>query len=296
MVRRLSLAAALLMLPSPAQGQDTFTIRIRRPAQGESSVVEKTEEGSQRVKATDAKGTVLKDEEAKDGYALTYVETILEQKPGERAVRVRRAYRKATATAAGKAKELPYQGKTVLIEKKGDRYAFRIEGGGELTGGDAKLLDVEFNRKKLGPGEFEEMFLSKRPVKVGETWEGDRAAVSKAFAEGTGIEVRAEKTVVTGKLVKTYVRDGRQFGVLALHAEFTPVSFPAGDKRMPVRPESRIVLDRTVDGCIDGSAVSWGAAVRTSTTAVALRPSPEQPMVRIKITIATSGTDRRGEK
>src|SRR5262249_61915142 len=119
---------------------------------------------------------------------------------------------------------------------------------------------------KHGPGEFEELFLSKRAVKVGEAWEGDRAAVSKAFAEGTGIEVRADKTVVTGKLVKTYVRDGRQFGVLALHAEFTPVTFPAGDKRMPLQPESRIVLDRTVDGCIDGSAVSWGAAVRTSTT------------------------------
>ena len=49
-------------------------------------------------------------------------------------VKLKRTFEKAERKVAGKATKLPLDGKTVLIEKKGNAFTFTHEGGGAVTG------------------------------------------------------------------------------------------------------------------------------------------------------------------
>ncbi len=296
MIRNLTLAAlGLLVVPVCAQAQEAYALKIKRPGQGDTLLVEKADRSLQQVKVSDLKDNVLNDKEEREAHAAVYRETILEKKPGARAARLKRSYTRADRTVDGVTKALSYQGKTVLVEQKDGKYAFRIEGGGELSGADAVLLDREFNRKKLDANEFVQFFLPARPVKAGEAWQPDRALVNKGFQDGTGFEVLSEKTVATGKLTRVYQKDGRLFGVVALHLEITPKSLPQGDKRLAIQPESRVVIDVTLDGCLDGSAAVISGTVASVVNAISLRPSPEQPMARVDVTVRSESTYRAAE-
>src|SRR4051794_23339335 len=151
MLRSLGWVAAFALLTASAGAQDdkAYSIKFRKPADGETSLVQKSEKGDEDLKIADNNGNPLKDEAKKTEKTFVYRETVLARKGTARPTRLKRAYQKAELTANGETKALPYQGKTLLIEKKDGKYAFHIEGGDELTGDDAKHLDEEFNKKKL---------------------------------------------------------------------------------------------------------------------------------------------------
>src|SRR5262245_2929718 len=167
MVRTLGLAAVVLLAGATrGSGQEAHTLKIRKPAVGETYLSEKRDEEQLDQKLTDDKGKALKQAGHARKDHLIYRETVLEHPPGQpRPTQLRRQYEKAVSTVGERTTALPYEGKTVLIEKKDGRYRFRIEGGEELTGTAAQRLDEEFNRPRP---DFLALLLPKKAVQVNE--------------------------------------------------------------------------------------------------------------------------------
>jgi len=245
--------AVLLAAAPPALGQEKFDLKIKKPAPGETDLVEKTEVETNTSYVVDKAGKKLQDLEAvKKETRLAYRETIVE-KPADapRPTKLKRQYDKAQVTTDGKTAKLPYQGKTVLIEKKEDIYRFFVEGGAELKDQDAALLAREFNKKSSAA--FDKLLLPGRPVAVGETWGLDTAAILREWKTTDGPVVDEAKVQGSGKLVKVYQKDGRQFGVLKIELTMPLKAFPAA-KGVELSPLSKLVLSTDLDVCIDGTA------------------------------------------
>src|SRR5205823_5472916 len=129
-----------------------------------------------KSKTTIEKEKEAKVDEFKSARHFLYTDTILDRPdPAKPPTKVKRFYDKAQADDVfdGKAKPRPYEGKTVLIEKKGDKYEFRIEGGAAIDAdGD---LTAEFtgndqdNQKKL--------FVPPGPVALNAPWKADPKAL-----------------------------------------------------------------------------------------------------------------------
>jgi hypothetical protein len=298
MIRSLGVIAVvgLLAAPAAAGAQEAYTIKLKRAGQGQTSLVDKTESATQAIKVADNNGNVLQEKDEKQTKHMVYKETVLEKKAGQRATRLKRQYEKATVTVGGDTKTLPYQGKTVLIEKKDGKYTFRIEGGEELTGEDAQQLKEEFSKGKLDDEALEKLFLPKRPVKVGETWQIDPALLAKGLQEDARMEVNVEKSKASGKLLKAYKKDGRQFGVLQLNLDIVPKSFSEGGMKVVLQPGAKMVVELKADACIDGSISSGTATSDVTVSAEALLPNPEQPMAKLTINVKAKGTEKNVEQ
>jgi hypothetical protein len=300
MLRILSVAVVFGLVVGPAWGQadKAYPIKIKRLAKGESELVDKTEMSTQTIKIEDNNQNLLKEQKEKKGRTSVYRQTILERVGDKKATKLTRKYEKATVTADGETTKLPYEGKTVLIEKKGDRYEFRIEGDEELTGEAAKELNEEFNKKgELDDKALEKLLLPGKAVKVGEEWKIDVAAVSKAFQEEGSLEVVPEKTKGTGKLLRVYNKGQRQFGVIRLHLDLTLKSVTHdGNKVILQADKSKMEMEFTVDACIDGSSATASGTWRVSGNIEALLPSPDQPMARLHVIIRADGKGKNVEQ
>jgi hypothetical protein len=234
-----------------ASAEDAYTIKIKKPAKGDVVKVENVENGdNQSVVTVGAKE--LSKEKGKEGKNEVYVETVLEKaEKADKPTSMKRKYEKARVTKKDKEETRVYEGKTVLIEKKGDKYRFQIEDGKELTGMDAEALDNEFNSKKNGPSEeeiFEKILLPGKPVKVGDTWKIDTTEMFKAMTK----EAAAKDAKASGKLLEVYEKNGHKFGKMDIEIE-TPITDFGGDK-MKVAKGSKLKMTLHIDACIDGSS------------------------------------------
>jgi hypothetical protein len=300
MLRILSVAVVLGLVAGPAWGQadGPYQIKIKRLAKGESELVDKSEKATQNIKIEDNNGNLVKEQKENKGDVNVYLQTVLERKGNKRPTKMTRKYEKATVTKDGTTTKLSYEGKTVLIEKKGDRYVFRVEGGEELTGEDAKELNKEFNKKgEIDEKALEELLLPGKAVKVGEEWKLDVSKVSKAFEEDGALEIVPEKTKGTGKLLRAYKKDGRQFGVIQLRLDMALKSVSEeGNKVVLQADKSKMQLEFTIDTCIDGTSATADGTWRVSANIEALLPSPDQPMARLRVTIAAEGKGKNVEQ
>src|SRR5262249_11772437 len=143
---RAYLVAALLTSPAAAQAPGAYVIRLKEAARGD---VRRNDVGQNVLTSTKlvaADGRVLHDHSAGSGQLSVYRGTVLKAaRPGRaRPARLRREYEKATLISGGVPETLPYQGKTVLIERQSDGYLFAVEGGAALTGAAALPLAREF--------------------------------------------------------------------------------------------------------------------------------------------------------
>lgn len=258
MLRGTRLALGLtILLTATAQGADeTYTIRLKRAARGETVATETESSQQMRVRLKDTDGNTVKDQENKSSEQFNYREAVLEKKADDkRPTRLERTYEKAELTAEGKKQSFPYEGKTVVIEKKGDRYQFRIKDGDELTGAAAAYLDREFNspdQSKLD----DEMFLPKKPVALAEAWPIDVGPLAKSFEKMMPVQIDVERARASGKLVKVYQKDGRQYGILQLKVELPLKQAQFGNNKVPFKNLAKAVVETTLDGCIDGSVES----------------------------------------
>jgi hypothetical protein len=259
MYRFAFLTVALALLVGPVRADESYTLKPRKSAKGDVTRVELQEQGKAVEKYLSLDGKQLKEMHAKTAKTLSFKQTILEQPKGqERPTKLRREYAKAEASKDDdKAKPLIYQGKTVLIEKKGEKYHFQIVGGDELTGDDATDLDQEFNQGRADGRDFQKVLLPIKPVAVGATWKIDPEKFVKELTKGEHAErlvVDFTKATATGKLVSAKKKDGKQFGVIEYHLELPVKELGAKDKRMELEPGAKMIFDLREDGCIDGSA------------------------------------------
>ena len=135
-----------------------------------------------------------------------------------------------------------------MIEKKGDKYEFTIDGK-EVPAAAAEMLNREFGKEKHLT---EEELFPKGPVKVGESWKIDAAKVAKELGE-TGMVIDADKTTATGKLLKTYDKGGSKYGVLEITMEVAVTSLKGGAQEITLKPGGKLTFTLTADACIDGT-------------------------------------------
>jgi hypothetical protein len=181
--------------------------------------------------------------------SLVFIDEVLENS-GDRnkPSKLRRTFEKAVQGKDGKDTKMAVDGKTIVIEKKDDKYVF-AENGKELTGEARTLLEREFNKKALISKEGLQITY---PAKVGDSTKIEKMAeVFKDFDDG-GIWIH-DKTKSTGKitLTKLYKRDKAQCAVYEMVLEF-PITGTIKKSEWAIR-NGKTTMTFVDDVCIDGS-------------------------------------------
>jgi hypothetical protein len=300
---RLAVALGLALAPAAARADEAYAIKIKEPAKGDVSQVDSTDKTDSQTKLLDAAGKLFADPNGKavldkaetTEKAAAYRETVLDKEPGKRrATRLERHYDKAQATAGGKAKDLPYQGKTVVIEKKEGKYHFRIKDGAELEGDDAKQLDEEFNKDPDEEFDLQKAVLPGKAVAVNGTWKLDMGPLVASFARATKMQIDADKAEGSGKLVKVYDKDGARFGVMELHLDLPLKEMGEGKNKLALEAGSKWTMDITLDGCIDGSRLDGTRKSVSKIDATGAVPLPDGS--KAKLTVVATGNSQETSK
>jgi hypothetical protein len=254
MMRKACLAAALAVALSPltAAAQE-YTIKIKGPGLGDKNAGNVKDDFKMEFKLLDKDNNVVMEAEETKAHKFVFRETGLERAAsGDQLVKIKRHYGHAERTVKGKRETLPYQGKTVLIEKKDGKFEFRIEEGDEvLEGQDAEELNEEFNKGDFR-GLMTQPFLPRKAVKLNETWKFDVAPLAKGFSGDGKIEIDDAKSTGTGRLAKAYTKNGKQYGVIELTITFPVTHMDHEGNRIPTK-EGKITIKLQADTCIDGT-------------------------------------------
>src|SRR5262245_2677591 len=146
-MQRLGFGFALVgLFAVAAAGQDTdaVDIKIAYPKTGQRVKVTVEEKAATKTSFTIGGNTQSKDEVKTK--SLVYIDDVIENPKNEkRPGKLKRTYEKAVVGVDGKSNSLPVEGKTVVIEKSGDKYSFTVDGQG-VAGEALKLLEDEFNK------------------------------------------------------------------------------------------------------------------------------------------------------
>jgi hypothetical protein len=303
----LAVALGLVLASDGARADETYAIKIKESGKGDVTQVDSTDRTDSQTKFLDAAGKLLADPNGKPVLdkaektekVAAYRETVLEKEPGKRrATRLERHYDKAQVTTDGKARDLPYQGKTVLIEKKEGKYHFRIKDGEELEGDDAKQLNEEFNKDADEEFDLQKAVLPGKAVGINDSWKLDLGPLVTSFARATKMQIDADKAEGRGKLVKVYDKDGARFGVMELHLELPLKEMGEGKNKLTLQAGSKWTMDITLDGCIDGSRLDGTRKSVSKIDATGAVPLPDG--TQAKLTLVAKGdsqeTSKEGKK
>jgi len=249
----IALAAAVLFVV-PAGGQEKFTIKIRKDAKGDILKATENDAETGKMSFTVMGKTTPKDEQKT--FVGSYTDEILEKEPGKRASKIRRTFSKAEVTRGDQKITPDFVGKEILVERTGMGFKFTI-GGKEVTGTNAQILNELFRDKaKEEEDAIEDLLLPKNSVAVNEAWKADVAKLATDMAKQAPFVIDADKSTCTGKLLKAYQKDGRQYGQMQIDAKLVLSKFKAGPVPADLEEGSAINIKFTFDGCIDGSRSS----------------------------------------
>jgi hypothetical protein len=241
--------------PAWAMAQESYTIKLKKAAKGTTTTVASTMSSQEAVKVTTNDGAVAQNMTKKSAQNDAFTETVVERSdPEKEATVLKRKYGKARVSIEGKESTLPYESKTVVIEKKGDKYVFSYDDGGAIAGGDAEWLDKEFNGIKAGELRPEH-FVPTKPVKVNQAWKIPTKDLVKLLNIESWI-LDADKCKATGRLLKVYMKDGHQFGDMIFTIELPVKVINSPDGAIAMKGVPALVLELSGSACIDGSPVS----------------------------------------
>jgi hypothetical protein len=289
MKRYASLAAlaGLLFWVGAALAQEAVTIKLKDKAEGAAYQVEKNESGTVTTKVTVMGQN--KEDTKKLSETTAYKETVLKLDDKKHATKLEREYTKAEKTTDGKAEKSPLSGKTVVIEKKGDKFTFTFKDGGEVEGEAAEGLNKEFN-KNAHDDDLDKLLLPTKAVKPGDEWKIDMKAVAQYFSAGEDLDVDGDKATGTGKLLKVYKKDGKQFGEIMVKLEMPVKSLGKGNMKIDAEKGSKVVLSGTMDVCIDGSA-STGSLKAKMLMDVSAMPPGASVTLKVDVDSQTAQTE-----
>ena len=224
-----------------------FTIKLRDEQAGDKTEQTVTET------ATVMYSLDGKSEKVREDTKLVYTETIIDFPAGAGSpAKFTHTYTMAMKydQAAGGMKSLPFEGKTVTIEPAA-RSQFTVDGI-RLKGNDALDLSREYSLK--GASKKDDL-LPKKAVKVGETWDLD-AGVLKVLGRDMSFSLNMTKSKLTGKLTRAYIKDGKQWGVIALDLDLVLNTVAAGGVGKSMARGSSagtVKVTGLLDAVIDGS-------------------------------------------
>jgi hypothetical protein len=246
------LLAGIALLSITGCGSSEYTLKVKERSRGDVEQVSIVNNLRREMTAVADSGKVLKEQKTNYTETMVYTETILEKPDTDKpATRRSREYETAQISEGEQRNlTLPYQGKSVLIEKKDDKWHYRINNGLELTGEWAKYLDNEFAKRD----EIDEpvtLLFPKGPIKIGDSWPVDMERLIKHYEKLAPSPIDTAQATGTGKLVRVYRNEGAQFGVIEVVLEMPLTQQAQG--AMQIGPKSTLTLNQTIDACIDGS-------------------------------------------
>jgi hypothetical protein len=259
-------AVALLAVFAPA-ADETVELKHYQPKVGDRTRV--TDEDRTTTRSIFTVGEKREDKVERHTKLVVYVSETLAVKKGEKkGTKIKRVYEKAEDVKDDTVTKLPLHGKTVTIEKKGDKYTFTYDDGKAVDGKAREELDKEFNKKDE---DSIDDFIPKRPLKPGETWKMDTDKLAKLFGKEDAFTVDKKGASGNGKLVEVYTFGGNKYGVFDMRIEF-PLTELSGENKLPLKPGSRMTMHIVGDGNVDGAEPDGVATGR-----VALRIFFEAP-------------------
>jgi hypothetical protein len=267
-------AAVGLFAVLPALGGETFTIRVKSPAVGDTLHVEKEETRTTRTTVYDGLGRKLSDEQQKQVETFVYNETVLALSPDGQPTSLRRRYVKAQLKTGNTTNKYAYHGKTVHIRQEKDGKArFEYESGKALAVEDAAPFDREFN------GADEKFRLTSllpgKPVPVGADWPIDMTQPVRDLARTGRFVVDGTWASGKGQLSKSTPVQGSQFGQIVYHMDVPILAMAIpGPVRSPAVPGSKATFELTLNMCIDGSRPDGTYTGSAEVKAVAALPQP----------------------
>lgn len=246
MPRFLIALAAVAAVVAPAAADDAVEITFAKTAAGDRARVtvdsKQTAVQTTRVFGQESDTTTTK------VFRATFVdEFVVPLDAGGARERLIRTYEKYEASLDGKAQPAPPLNTAITIEKKDGKYAYTVDGK-PLPGEVVAVLESEFSRKQgmrgdnVAPG---------KPVKPGDAWNLDPAAVFKGYGGEGKVPLALDKATMTGKLLKAETRDGRVFGTVELTAQM-PVKEVVADKGYKLKPGTALLYTETIEAALDG--------------------------------------------
>ncbi len=290
MIRNLAVVAVAIFVPALLIAQEKYTIKMRHGAQGDIATRTQESNKQESVTVTGPDGNVLQKKNANIIEKYKYTEEILAKAKGQRPTKVQRTYTEATKKAGEDTDKHKFHGQKVLIEKKGDEFRFTIDDGKELNTEEAGHLTQAFSGKKPSDAEMDKLLLPGKPVAEGETWKID----SKTFAKLLGEDEKVakmfdlDKATATGKLVKAYKKDGKQFGVMEYVIEL-PMTKLEGT--IPCKAGSKMAMKIVIDGCIDGT-IDSGTSTFTTKVNGSAEPIQDDKPTGVIIKFDISGDEK----
>jgi hypothetical protein len=188
----------------------------------------------------------------KDEFRYEFTETVVEVAADDPLpAKATRVYTTADRTdPKGEVKGASYVGKNVTIEKYMKGYKFSANGG-SLPPAEQLEMGKDFRQ---GRWKLEKVF-PRAAVKVGDEWAVDFAAIT-GIGGNPQTAYDKEKSRITGKLVRAYRKDGRQWGVIDLKIALVLTGAVKGT----------VDGEATFDVVTDGSAQAGTFKVKTKAT------------------------------
>jgi hypothetical protein len=267
----LAVCLALLLPAARAEAQETYTIHLKPPGEGETTRYEDTLITEMTTRQTDASGVLVAKRQDRSVRRAVYQETILQRYPMSGKIRsFRRQCERATLEVNKKETQLPYHGRAFTVERDPEGCRVCFEGAAppeEFVHG----LEEGFARKKdhdplagLLPG---------KAVSAGESWACDPRPLLQAWPKPDQVRVAADRARGTGRLSKVYRRDGQLFGVLEFRVE-APVAGVEFGGRAALESDAALTFVLTVDACIDGAASTFALRMQDELRVRVRLPAP----------------------
>jgi hypothetical protein len=258
-MRRTFVAAlGVLILAGPGPAADEVTIKLGKPEAGDVVKDTRIEDENNKITVNVMGTDRVQPEAVKARYVFT--DEVLEKPAGAKhPTKIKRTYEAAERSRNDTAVDLGLAGKTVMIEKKGEKYEFAFADGTAVGPAAAEVLNKEHNERSDAG---DEIFLPKKPVKAGDTWSPDLVAAAKDLARNE-LVIDPDKSKATVKLAKVYDKGGHKFGLLEVKMELA-VTKVGGGKRQEVamKDGSKMTMEGTLDVCIDGTTPAGESKVK----------------------------------
>jgi len=282
--------AVVLALPALAAGQDSYTLKFKESAKGDTARVKKVDTELQQFNLVDNTGKMLDGKDEKNVSTMMYTETILDKPDAKKPpTRVKRVYEKAELTANGITTILPMQGKTVLIERKDNKYIYTYEGGGAVGDAETKLLDKEFAEENPKGSDFSKKFLPSDTMKIGQEVKRPARELAKEFGldEKTFV-IDFDKATASVTLAKIYKKNGSDHGdiVFKVALPITAMKVPGLDIKF--KPGAVFLIEFTIAACVDGTASDAAMKISAGLNGEASIPA-EAPMFTMNLSVQTTG-------
>jgi hypothetical protein len=240
----------VVLVFATARADESYTIKVKvYPASGRTVTFHDVTKSSGSMKIFDEKDKLVV-ETKPEGNETRLRTTILEVDKDGKATKYLKTYETATETEGGEKKTFSYQGRTVLLERKDEKFRLGVAGDPPLDPADEKKLIDLANSKSESTAILQNLSPGK-PVKVGDSWDLPAKPIADAMEEAV---IDLKKTKVRCKLAKVYMKEKSLFGSFEINGEFSLTAVDIDGIKITFDSSAYVRAKIMLDVAIDGSS------------------------------------------